>query len=215
MNNFYYDGVSERSEHREATEQLIDEWEVLALPGQFGRWRDELFAGFDEQYGLGNWYFAWIMPSGEVWDFDQVFWNIYVGGYVEYFSVHPDEAEYLAANFSYAYDLTPITSEQAYDPYALIGVPGLPNQFHHVALNIAILDVTDGWRGGKPIAVRGLETEGEHWNPGHIPAREQHLSFAFPLEGAWWEPDSIEAVYQHNKVLCVRQSTPMSEQPKG
>lgn len=154
------------------------------------------------------------MPNGEVWNFQRVFWDVYVAGYARYFEAHPHEAEYLAANYSYAYDLTEIPHELAYDPTALVNVPGLPNQFHHVALNWAIVNCTGGWRGLRPIAVRGPGTEGERWNPGHIPADPiyVHLTdeLAESMRPGWWEPGSVEAVYQHCRKLFVR--TPHTEE---
>ncbi len=187
---------------------LLDGWDMNAHTGQFGSKRDELFATLNEQHGPGNWWFGWKMPSGEVWTFTQVFWGVYVDGYEEYFNAHPDEAEYLASNFSYAYDLTEIPEPVAYDPTALVNVPGLPNQFHHVALNLVINGRPGGWRGGRPIQVRGPGTEGEQWSPGHIPARPDYVDYADAfieeVSSGWWEPGSIESVYQLHRKLFIR-----------
>lgn len=148
------------------------------------------------------------MPNGEVWDFLQVFWNVYVEGYTRYFDAHPDEAEYLAVNYSYAYDLTEIPRQLAYAPAALVNLPGLPNQFHHVALNYAIAARSGGWRGSTPIAVRGPGTPGERWNPGHIPAPSEYVNYDGSwLSGwtnVWWDPESIEGVYQFRRILVTR-----------
>lgn len=196
---------------------MLDGWDVNPCTGQFGYKRDELFAAFNEQYGPGNWWFGWKMPNGEVWNFSQAFWNVYVDGYMNYFAdeAHQAEAVYLAGNFSYAYDLTEIPEQLAYDPTALVNIPGLPNQFHHVALNIAIAARPGGWRGARPIQVRGPGTEGERWNPGHIPARAEYIEYIDECMSeeypAWWEPGSIESVYQHRRSFFTRQISQSGE----
>lgn len=196
----------ENPSHRVLLE--LDGWDVNRHTGQLGIGRDGIFAALNERYGPGNWWFGWEMPNGQVWTFQQVFWNVYVDGYIEYFKAHSDEASYLAENYAYAYDLTPIPKQVAYDPTALVNVPELPNQFHHVALNIAVDACTGGWRGRRPIAVRGPGSEGERWSPGHIPARPEHIAFEDEwLDDwidAWWEWGSIEAVYQYRRKLFTR-----------
>lgn len=193
---------------------IFDGWDKNPHTGQFGWHRDELFASLNEQYGPGNWWFGWEMPNGEIWSFSQIF-DMYVEGYTDYFDKHPEEAEYLAANYSYAYDFTEIPRALANDPTALVNISRLPNQFHHVALNKAIAARPGGWRGLRPIQVRGPGTEGERWSPGNIPANPAYFDYTdewldeeYP---AWWKPGSIESVYQHRRKLFTRQAPQTGE----
>ena len=195
----------------------LEGWLRNPHTGQLGYHRDELFAAFNKQHGPGNWWFGWEMPNGETWTFTQIFWGVYVDGYENYFKAHPEEAEYLAANYSYAYDLTEIPEQLAYDPTAFVNIPGLPNQFHHVALNLVIHGRPGGWRGARPIQVRGPGSEGERWNPGHIPANPEYIDITdeFMEETApgWWDRGSIESVYQLHRRLFVRVPSQTDRQP--
>jgi len=213
-------GKNKRPDPNNPAHQILlklDGWDYSPHTGQFGSERDALFAGLNEQYGAGNWWFGWRMPDGKIWNFLEMFWKVYIEGYDRYFNEHPDEAEYLAEHYSYAYDLTEIPRQLAYDPTALVNMPGLPNQFHHVALNYVISARPGGWRGNKPIAVRGPGTEGERWNPGHIPAPPEYVDFTDEsverMSKAWWEHGSIEGVYQLRKTLVTRPDPHPEQEP--
>lgn len=178
---------------------------MVGRPGYLGDRKDEFAAQWDAEYGAGNWWLAWEAPGGEAWQFDDVFWKVYVPGYVAHLLLHPEEARYLATNYAYAIDKDAVTREQAFDPHYLYNQPGRPNQFHNVALNIALewyLGLS--FCGERPIQVRGHGTEGERWNPGYIQAVRHDLIPPGYEQQGWWQRGTIEAVYQSTKVLCVR-----------
>lgn len=189
-------------------------WRVVARPGFIGKRKDALYAKWDREYGPGRWKIAWELGNGEVLDYGGVFWKIYVAGYVRHFLQHPEEAAYLTENFAFAYDKDEITREEAFDPFAIYEKPGRPNQFHNVALNIALemfLGMT--FCGPQPIQVREgkpgtpLEQQpaGYLWSPGRIATVRPDLLPAHPLpEGAWWSEGTIEDVYQRSKVVLVK-----------
>lgn len=183
-------------------------WVVKERPGYLGNRKDELAARWNQQYGEGNWRLLWEIPNGEVWSFDQMFWQVYVPGYVKHFLLHHDQACFLTENYSYAYDRDDWGREAAFNPRAQYEQPGIPNQFHTVALNIALeWFLGMPFRGARPIQVRGPETEGGQWNPGHIATvRPDLLSDEQRLPG-WWRYDeaviSVEEVYQGTKALAV------------
>ena len=185
-------------------------WTIVERPSYLGKQRGAKEAEWNEKYGEGNWRYAWELANGEVLDYERVFWEIYVAGYVRYFLAHPEETIFLSENFSYAYDKEEINREEAFDPHALYNKPGHPNQFHNVALNIA-LECFLGlpFKGERPIQVRegkpGTETdhqpEGYLWSPGRIPAVRPEL-IPRDIEG-WWRRGSIEDLYQSAKVVQV------------
>lgn len=185
-------------------------WVTVGSYSYLGKNKDLQMALWDQEYGKGKWRLAWELVSGEVLNFDQIF-DYYVESYAKFFEDHLEDALFLTNNFSYAYDHDMITKEEAFDPYALYDRPGRPNQFHHVALNFA-LEYVHGleFKGTLPIKVREGKSgtdpatwpAGWLWSPGRIPA--SHPELIPPRIGVfWWQPGSIEDLYQSAKVLQV------------
>lgn len=189
-------------------------WFSVERPGYLGKRKDGKVREWNEKYGDDNWKLIWETALGEEMAYEDVFWKVYVPGYVKYFLEHPEEAEYLTKNFSYAYDKDLISRKDAFDPHALFEKPGFANQFHHVSLNIALeYFLGKKFKGVKPIQIRAgkpgtdLSTWplGWKWHPGRIPAVMVDLIPDTNIEGKWpWEPGSIEDFYQKAKVLQVR-----------
>jgi hypothetical protein len=186
-------------------------WITIGRPGYLGKNKDEKLATWDQEFGPGNWRLTWEMATGEVMDYDAVFLQ-YVESYAQYFLDHPDEAQFLTNNFSYAYDKELIAKEEAFDPHFLFEKPGSPNQFHHVALNLALeIELDLPFKGLEPIQVRegkpGTDPEtwpaGWRWSPGQIPAAHPEY-IPEQTQPGWWQPGSIEHLYQATKVLQIK-----------
>ncbi len=184
-------------------------WEIVNRPGYQAKNRDTQTALCNEQYGQGNWRLAWILENGEILNFEKVFYCIYVPGYTKYFNEHFDETKWITDNFSYGYDKDPVTKPEAFDPYTLYSKPGRVNQFHHVALNIALeyyLGVS--FKGQEPLQIRegkpGTDCKcwpkGWYWSPGRIPTVRPDLIPQTDIKG-WWQEGTVEAVYQKAKTL--------------
>lgn len=196
-------------QNRQINETVGRQWTVVERVGFFGKNRDKMFAAWDEKYGVGNWKIGWQLSSGELLSFRQVF-QLYIEGYIVYMSQHPDEAKSIADNYAYCYDKTPITREQAFQPEALVEKPNLPNQFHHVALNLALLHLGYEFKGDEPLQVRDGKADqpkeewpaGWQWGPGYIPAADSTMIPDADLSG-WWDSGTIEDLYQKSKVLLV------------
>lgn len=180
--------------------------------GFFGGGREQQFASWNNEFGDGKWRVSWVLADGTALNFDQMF-QLYVEGYAEYFRKHPEEAVEITQNYSYAYDKTPISADSAFDPHALLNKPDLPNQFHHVALNLALTenlglkfqgDVPLQVRDGKPDQPVESWPKGWKWGPGHIPFHDPSLIPKVELQG-WWDQGSIEDLYQKAKTLQVNQ----------
>lgn len=187
-------------------------WQTIERPGYQGKKKEEHVARWNSTYGEGNWRMAWQLKNGEICTYQDIFYNFYVAGYARHFLDHPEEADFLTAHFSYTYDKDWITREEAFDPFALYDKPGRPNQFHNVALNIAIESfVGQPFSGSVPLQVRegkpGTDPSewpaGWRWSPSRIMAVRQDLIPQNEIHG-WWQPGSIEDVYQTAKVLQVR-----------
>ena len=77
-----------------------------------------------------------------------------------------------------------VSKEEAFSPYAKYDKPGTVNQFHNVALNIALEErLGRPFTGSRPIQVRegkpGTDPatwpEGWRWSPGRIAAAHPEL----------------------------------------
>ncbi len=186
-------------------------WETVGRPGYQGKGKDEQIASWNHIYGEGNWRLAWQLADGQVLNFDQVFQH-YVEGYILYFENHQEEAIFLTDNFSYGYDKDQVSREEAFNPLALVNQPGRPNQFHHVALNLALeLFLGLKFRGTEPIQIREGKPHtdpatwpaGWAWGPGHIPAVNPELIPNSDVS-SWWQKGSIEDLYQSAKILQIK-----------
>jgi len=205
------------------------EWKTVESPGYFGSSRDSSIAWWNEKYGEENWRIAWETKDQIIMNFDDVFWNIYVPGYAEYFRIHSDEARLITSAHSFTYDKEIITREEAFAPRALYEIPGKANQFHHVALNIALeWHLGFPFRGKRPLQVREPKysavvsenatvalLQAAHpvalawkWSPGRIPTIRMDL--VEKSIAGWWQPGSIEDFYQSTKVLQVKQFNQLS-----
>jgi hypothetical protein len=186
-------------------------WITVSKPSYLGKNKDDQFAVWDKEYGLEKWRLAWQLSNGEVLCFEEIF-QLYVESYTLYFLNHHDEAFYLTENFSYAYDKDLISKEDAFNPYCLYNKPGRPNQFHNVALNIALeIELGLCFKGLEPIQVREGKPNtdvaswplGWRWSPGQIPAI--HPELIPPTDkSSWWRSGSIEELYQSAKVLQIK-----------
>lgn len=198
---------------KEISESLEETWVVVEKPGYLGSKKEQKFAEWDSKYSEGNWRLVWQTADGKRLFFEDIF-DIYVQGYVEYFKEHPGEADYLTQNYSFAYDETLISKDQALDSSALWEKPGVSNQFHHAALNFALQEVLGiPFKGERPIQIRGgkpgtpVETwpAGWKWHPGRIPCPNPDLiPKNLTQERKWWEEGTIEDLYQSAKVLEIK-----------
>ncbi len=191
------------------------EWITVEHPGYLGRKKELMYRTWNSEYGC-YWRLVWELADKTVLDYEEIFSRIYVPGYAGYLLNNPKETLWLAATASYTYDKDLITREQAFDPNALYEKPNTPNQFHNVALNIA-LEYNLGVRfaGENPLQVREGKpgTNPDDWpigwrfSPGRIPTIRPDLIPNINLDG-WWKKGSIEDLYQKAKVLQINDRTP-------
>lgn len=178
-------------------------WQDVGYLGFFGKKRDTIIQACNQQYGPDNWRIVWKLTDGAIiTEFLDIFNLAMVDGYTAYFQDHPDEAVTITTNYSFVYDKDDINIDQAFDPLALYQKEGVSNQFHHVAINLALTWLGYQFQGAEPLQVRGSESEGYQWSPGNIPS---HLPHLIPNSGiiGWYQKLSIEALYQ-TKFLQVK-----------
>jgi len=188
-------------------------WEFVRYPGRLGKKRDFIYRQWDDEFGEGNWRIGWRLPNETTLSYEEIF-EEYVRSYEAYFREHSDEARNICKTYAYAYDRDEIDLEIAFDRNALIDKPGIQNQFHHVALNIALTDrLGYVFQGDKPLKVRAGRPdqpveewpEGHRWQPGNIPYEHpEYIREDYEIVDKWINPGSVEAFYQANKVLQVK-----------
>src|SRR5262245_22367897 len=123
----------------EYSTESTETWQVVGRPGFLGKDREQFVAAANERFGEGDWQIMWQMANGELWTYDQIFWQLYVPGYVAYFLRRPEEAQQLTAKRAYIQDKAVLSANEVFDPHAYYDRPGQPNQFHNVAMNIALV----------------------------------------------------------------------------
>ncbi len=189
-------------------------WETIKYPGYLGKSKEQKYAEWDSDFGRSNWRLAWHLQDGRVLDYAAIFFQVYVTGYSDHFQMNPDQSLWIAKNASYTYDKDLVTKEQAFDPFYLYERPGFANQFHNVALNLALVhSLGIEFQGLTPLQVRegkpGTDPQtwpaGWRWSPSRIPASNPELIPQNNVNG-WWKEGSIEDLYQRAKVLQVRRS---------
>lgn len=190
----------------------MEKWQTIELISYLGKERDSKAAEWDQKYGTENWRLIHQASNGETLTYADIFWKVYVAGYSNFFLHNLNEAQWISSNFSYTYDKDLISFKSAFDPYALYQVPNTPNQFHHTALNIALVYFTGfPFKGENPLQVRegkpgtpiSTWPAGWRFSPGKIKAVRADLIPQTDNLG-WWQKGSIEDFYQSSKILQVR-----------
>ncbi|OGG26446.1 hypothetical protein A2960_06230 [Candidatus Gottesmanbacteria bacterium RIFCSPLOWO2_01_FULL_39_12b] len=190
-------------------------WITQERPGHLGRRRDEKFSEWNGRYDSGNWRLVNVDQNDRLWTIEEIVFNVYAESYAAYFQDHPKEADWIVNNFSHAYELDeyPVPVERATDLYRTYNQPGIPNQFHAVALNYALMYLLNKpFKGNKPLRVYPADEgkpppEGEKWHPGRIPCLPKYLELInnLPDVSRWYsDTTTIEHFYQATKALQVK-----------
>ena len=174
-------------------------WEIIERPGYFGKKRDEIFTGYNEEYGKDNWRIMWS------WNNRIIPWTT---------ACHVYEYSYFVDSFNREdmwKELTQV-AEDVYDfdesdrksglKYTIQESPATHMQ------DIAIRRVVfaRGWefQGKELVRIRSHEEKyGKLLSPGKVPFHVPNL-IPQPALKSWWDPGSVEQWYQSAKVLQKR-----------
>lgn len=184
--------------NRAAATTYGEAWEVVARPGQFGRRRDELVAGWNAEYGEDGWKVAYEV-EGRIFARDAVL-MLYEDAYYEYLKATPDVLDWLCETGSDVYDNAPSNTGSGFD-YGIQETSS--NHVQDISLRRALLRLGRWFQGDHPIEVRGSKSEGGHLSPGKLPFHRPEW-IRQPRQTGWWRKDSIEDFYQSNKVVIAR-----------
>jgi len=160
--------------------------DIWCVEVQRGQW--------DKFYGKGNWRLVWQLPSKEILNFDQLFLQ-YVDAYAKYFEDHYYDALFLTSHFAYVYCYDYISKEEAFNPYASYDQAGKADQFHHVAINLALVDALGlEFKGSTSVG----RDEARFWEPDQIPPCHPEL---IPYESLY---PSLAAFHKNARILQIK-----------
>lgn len=186
----YYVGDEPDAEQRAA-------WVEIRFPGPVGRRRAEQRERFDGVFEVGRWRSGWRF-GGRVVDRVEAL-QMYEEAYYERLRDDAETLGWLCVTASEVYDNALTNLECGFD-YAVQETPAVHLQ--DIALRRCLLWLGRRFAGDHPVQIRGHTTEGYRLNPGQVPFPWPQV--ILPYAGtAWWQPDSVEAFWQHNKVVLV------------
>lgn len=179
-------------------------WQTLAgvRPGYFGKRRDEIEAGYNEQYGDGAWRLAWQVGPIAVPRLAALM--LYEDGYQQFLQDQPEIRRQLVEEAADIYDDQPSNVEAGFDyQHQETNV----NHLHDIAIRRALLRCGEWFQGKEVIQIR--HSLSPHplsmlLSPGQVPFHRPDLIIQPQLGRYWWEPNSVESFYQSNKVLQVK-----------
>ncbi|MFC1754327.1 hypothetical protein ACFL96_13205 [Thermoproteota archaeon] len=175
-------------------------WKTIDRPGYTGKKKAKRLAGFDKEYGEGNWRLAWEWNNQVI--SEEFTWQLYEDGYYSDSFEREDLWQKLVHTAREVYDLEPRDIESGLDYHIQQGIAT------HLQ-DIAIRKVVQrrGWvfEGDELVRIRHHDNYwGRNLGPGKVPFHIPELILVPHLE-SWWDPDSIEDFYQSNKILQIKE----------
>lgn len=176
-------------------------WQNLTRPGQFGEQRDQTYALYNQEYGVGNWRIRWLYDSRSL-GFKGIC-AVYETAYLEDSHQREDLWKALIERACEVYD------HEREDLKSGLNYASQRTKATHIQ-DIAIRNVLKqrGWQftGSELIQVNGKSVSelGRQFSPGKVPFCKPYLIERPQLEG-WWNVNSVEALYQSNKWLQVKE----------
>jgi hypothetical protein len=175
-------------------------------PGYFGGRRDKVIAGWNEQYGEGNWSLGWVVGDNLI-SYEGAC-KLYEDAYVEYFRSRMDLANFIISAASDVYDDSPSNVGSRLD-YNIQETER--THIQDIAIRNSLLRLGLAFRGVEPVQIRGA---GDHpissaLSPGQVPFHLPQLitkpsNYGEIVKKRWWLPGSVEDFYQMNKRLVIR-----------
>tara|TARA_Y100000310_G_scaffold159115_1_gene158608 strand:- start:21945 stop:22715 length:771 start_codon:yes stop_codon:yes gene_type:complete len=179
-------------------EAIEKNWLVIkGEAGYIGGNKKQIYANYNHRFGEFNWSKGHIFYNKPI-SKDQAI-EIYEEGYYQYLSNNSDVLDWLTNTASEVYDLDPSNVNSGLD-YKIQECNA--NHFQDISIRRVLKRLNRSFKGDHLVEIRGHKSEGYRLNPGQVPF---HIPDAIlNREGkTWWEPKSVEAFYQHNKILLV------------
>ena len=147
--------------------------------------------------GTGTWRIAWRVGDSVLGRVEAL--QLYEDAYIEFFRASPETLDWLCRTASEVYD-NAVTNLASGLDYAV--QEARSTHLQDVAIRRCLVRLGRRFEGDHLVEIRGAASEGFRLNPGKVPF---HLPDAIlPSEvRSWWDAGSIEAFWQHNKVVVV------------
>lgn len=177
------------------------QWETLERPGYFGARRDAIHDDLDARYGADGWRLAWIV-DGHAFTREQMT-MFYEDSYFAFLS---GETEILEQLLREAYDVYDDQPSNVLSGFDYTAQETDRTHVQDIAIRRVVSRLGRVFSGDQLIRIR--DKDGSHplsmtLSPGHVPFHRPDLLITPEITG-WWEPLSVEAFYQSNKVIQIR-----------
>jgi len=165
---------------------------------QFGKGVEGVFANLDERFSKGNWHIGWDVNGKVVGKADVL--QFYEDSYYKYLKDNPHVLEWLVNTASEVYDnsLTNIDCGTDYSNQETTAA-----HYQDIAVRRVLQRLERKFEGNHPVQIRGHTSEGYVLNPGQVPFHKPEVILPHSNKRMWWKTNSVEAFYQHNKVIVV------------
>jgi len=174
---------------------------LIKRPGYVGKRKSERYRGWDEEFGKGNWELIWIFGESLL-DFNQAC-MIYTDAYYhdsfkreklwrKIFRIGEDVYDNSTSNVSSGLDFNVQEATST----------------HIQDIAVRWVGLRRGWtfQGNHFVQIRGPESEGYELTPGVVEFHEPELIIPPDISPKWASPSSVEAFYQNNRFLAIRNS---------
>jgi len=181
-------------------EDVIFNWLIITgLIRPSGREPDKKRDRLNKYFGKGNWKQGWKLEN-RILD-RPVALALYEEAYYEYFCEFPSIVNWLCKTASDVYDNDVSNVKSGFD-YSI--QENSAAHLQDISVRRVIARLGRKLDGDHLVEIHDEGTEGFHINPGQVPFHKPDEIMSYPVRD-WWEPLSIEAFWQHNKVILVDQ----------
>jgi hypothetical protein len=181
-------------------EEKKQQWKFYERPGYFGKRKAEMIQFYDDNFGKENWRLVW--EWGEL----RLEWlmavQIYEDAYYNFLQTIPKIAATLVMLTANVYDNNMSNIKSDLD-YNIQETPA--THLQDISIRRCLIRLGKWFKGHELIQIRHNSESylGQQLSPGRVPFHLPEMIKQPQLEG-WWEPNTIEAFYQSNKVVEIR-----------
>jgi hypothetical protein len=184
----------------ERWEGFMSEWQTVERPGYLGKRRDEKYLEWNDKYGHGSWRLVWQWGD-QFLDFLGAC-MIYEDAYFNFLELHPEVLNRLVTEAREVYDDDPSDLGSRFS-YLIQATKR--THIQDIAIRRCVVRLGTWFRGRELIRIR--QEQGNHQlsmilSPGRVPFHIPAMIVSLQLTG-WWNPDTVEAWYQSNKILQI------------
>lgn len=177
-----------------------DGWvEIAHLTGPAGRKRDAQREHRNQVFDRGRWGQRWRF-GGTALDRALAIGQ-YEEAYLRFLRDQPEVLDWLCRTASDVYDNAPSNVHSGFD-YSVQEKDA--THLQDIAVRRCLVRLGRRFDGDHLVEIRGRASEGYRLNPGQVPFRcPEAIQPLRAWTRAWWLPASVEAFWQHNKLLVV------------